>query len=164
MTSTKDKKQTALRITFGMGVIILVFLIEIFGLHPTGIYSYATTGYKSYTIGLKKDEVLRLINQNRSIRTMRACDPTKVYRLTSRKGFEFTDDLAQSDHWICYDKRGSDFLFIFKQNRLSRILIQRIRLGRKDPSLIFTRCNPIVVENVDTLLKNQYHYKVFYKN
>lgn len=149
--------------SFGLGMIILVFLIEIFGLHPTGIYSYTRTGYKSFDIGMSKSQVLDGINQNRSIRSIRMCDPAGMVRLTDRRGFEMTPQMADSDHWVCYDRRGSDLLFLFKNDCLYRMLILRIRLGREKNSRLFNRCDPLIVQRIDHFLRTQTDFKVFYK-
>lgn len=164
MEDDKNKSQTALRITFGLGVILLVFMIEIFGIHPSGIYSYSKTAYKEYQIGMSKEEILAVINQNRSIRTMRLCDPVAFFHLTSRNPFIMKPELAASDHWICYDRRGNDILLLFKDQRLERILIQQLRLGNTKRSPLFTQCDPLILKNMDLYLESQKDLKVFYKD
>ncbi len=164
METAKPSKQTALRILFGLGVIALVFLVEVFGLHPTGIYSYSSTGYKDFEIGMSRDEVLDSINLNRSIRTIRACFPEEVFHLTDRQFFELSLSLLESDYWICYDRRGSDYLFVFNGGVLERILIQRLRLFNDGPLPLFEHCENSRLSDIDSYLSEQDRLKVFFKD
>ncbi len=159
----KKNKQTGLRILFAVVMIALIFLVEMVAIHPTGIYSYKG-GYKQFEAGISKEKVLRHINYKTTIRTIRACEPAFVLQKTSRKKLELSPELASSDHWICYDRKGVDYLFRFREDKLESVILQRIRFGKKDFSKLFTQCDPMILKNIDLYLENQDKFKVFYKD
>lgn len=155
-------KQRVLQISFGLGLIGLAFLIELLAVHPSGIYSYVQKGYKEFTIGLSKQVVLERINQRKTIRTIKVCDPEQIFGLKSRKGFEMQPYLALADFWICQDRTGKDFLFLFEHGNLKRILVQRLRWGGKKGSILFSRCPPDWFKDIDTHLASREKLNIFY--
>ncbi|MDA3790979.1 MAG: hypothetical protein PF503_21105 [Desulfobacula sp.] len=159
----KDVKQRLLQVSFGLGVIFFAFLIEFMAVHPYGIYSYVQQmGYKEFQIGLSKEQVLKKVNKRKTIRTIRKCDPDNLFQLKSRKLFEMEAGLVSSDFWLCHDRTGKDFLFVFKGGILERILLQRLRFGKKDGSIIFSQCNFEIFKDIDNYLTSQEKLKVFY--
>ena len=156
------QKQRILQISFGLCLIILVLLIEYIAVHPHGIYSYAQQGYKEFKIGFSKKDVLKKINKRKAIRTIRVCEPDNLFELKSRKLFDLNADLALSDYWICHDRTGKDFLFIFKDDILERILLQRLRFGKKQTSILFSQCNLEIFKNIDNYLTTREKMDVFY--
>ena len=109
-----------------------------------------------------KQRLLKKINKRKTIRTIRTCDPDKLFQLKSRKVFEMEAGLASSDFWLCQDRTGKDFLFVFKGGILERILFQRLRLGKKEGSILFSQCNLEIFKGIDYYLTSQKKLKVFY--
>ena len=151
-----------MQIFLGIGLIFFAFLIEMVAVHPSGIYSYTRKGYKEFKIGLLKEAVLKNINKRKTIRTIRVCESDKVFELKSRKLFEMEKDLILSDFWICHDRTGKDFLFLFKDETLEKILLQRLRFGKKDGSILFSQCNPEILKDIDNYLVTREKLDVFY--
>ena len=119
------KEQWKLRLSLAALLIIMAVLIETIGMHPTGIYSYTNEGYKDFRIGLSKQGVLRLINLQKTMRTIKTCGPDAVLKKTSRKKLKMDGNLAVSNIWISHDRTGKQFLFFFKDGNTRRILLQR---------------------------------------
>ncbi|MCD4720478.1 MAG: hypothetical protein K8S13_11565 [Desulfobacula sp.] len=156
-------KQRILQASFGIGLILFVVLIELVAVHPSGIYSYTQQGYKEFKIGLSKEKVLKKINKRKTIRTIRVCDPDRVFELKSRRLFEMEVNLASSDYWLCPDRTGKNFLFLFRDEILERILLQRLRFGKKkEGSILFSQCNPEIINDVEKYLTTIEKLKVFY--
>jgi hypothetical protein len=57
---------------------------------------------------------------------------------------------------------GKDFLFIFKNQILEQILIQRLRFGKNQGSVLFSNCNSERFKDIDSYLTRQEKLKVFY--
>ncbi len=162
MEKQRQAGQKMLQVSFGIGLIIFAFLVELLAVHPSGIYSYSQKGYKAFKIGLSKDRVLKKINKQKTLRVIKVCDPQKVIKLKSRKPFQMQEALLSSDFWICPGRKGKDFLFLFKDGALDRILLQRLRFGKKEGSLIFSQCKPDKIKDIDSYLMTQEKLKVFY--
>ncbi len=162
MKNKGKAKQRILQVSFGIGLILFVVLIELLAVHPSGIYSYTQQGYKEFRIGLSKEKVLKKINRRKTIRTIRVCDPDRVFELKSRKLFEMEENLASSDYWLCPDRTGKNFLFLFKDEILVRVLLQRLRFGKKEGSILFVQCNPEILNNMDNYLATREKLNVFY--
>ena len=162
MKNKGKAKQRILQASFGIGLILFVVLIELIAVHPSGIYSYTQQGYKEFKIGLSKEKVLKKINKRKSIRTIRVCGPDRVFELKSRKLFEMEENLLLSNYWICFDRTGKNFLFLFKNEVLERILLQRLRLGKKEGSILFAQCNPELLNDMDNYLATREKLDVFY--
>ena len=160
----KDRKitQRILQVSLGMGLVFFAFLIEWLAIHPSGIYSYSQKGYQQFDMGLSKPAVLEKINHQKTIRTLQVCDPDRVFSLKSRKGFEMEDSLASADYWICHDRTGKDFLFVFENQVLVRILIQRLRYGKNKGSVLFRQCQSKILNDLDAYLLTRETLKVFY--
>ena len=107
--------------------------------------------------------MLKKINKRKTIRTIKVCDPDRVFELKSRKLFEMEDDLLSSDFWICPGRTGKDFLFLFKDGILERILLQRLRFGEKEESILFSQCNLEIFKNIDNYLTTREKLDVFYE-
>ena len=71
--------------------------------------------------------------------------------------------LKVSDYWICNDRTGKDFLFLFRAGSLEKVLLQRLRFPKKKGSILFSRCNHEVIKDVDTYLINKEILKIFYE-
>lgn len=162
MEKEKKSKQRILQASFGIGLIVFVLLIETLAVHPSGIYSYTHQGYKDFKIGFPKKIILKKINRQKSIRTIMVCDPDRIFELKSRKPFKMEEELATSDYWICPGRTGKDFLFLFKKGVLERVLLQRLRFGKKEGSILFSRCNPELIKDLDNNLLTRETLKVFY--
>jgi len=162
MKKDKKIKQRLLQAFFGIGLIIFVLLIEFLAVHPSGIYSYVNQGYKEFKIGLSKEKVLKRINKRKSIRTIKVCNPDRIFELKSRKLFQLENELVSSDCWICPGRTGMDFLFLFEKGALKQVLLQRLRFGKKENSILFSRCNPELIKNIHDYLSRKETLKVFY--
>jgi len=162
MEKKSKTKQRMLQVSFGICLIIFAVLIEFVAIHPSGIYSYARKGYKEFQIGFSKKNVLKKINKRKAIRAIRVCEPDNIFELKSRKLFELEEDLVLSDYWVCHDRTGKDFLFLFKNDALDRILLQRLRLGKKETSILFSQCNPEIFKNIDNYLATLEKLDVFF--
>lgn len=163
MKKQSKSKQRLLQASFGIGLIIFAVLIELVAIHPSGIYSYTQKGYKEFNIGFSKAAVLKKINKRKTIRAIRTCDPDNVFKLTSRRLFKMEEDLLSSDVWICKDRTGKNFLFVFKEDALDRVLLQRLRLGKKEGSILFTMCSQDALSDVDDYLAKRETLTVFYE-
>jgi hypothetical protein len=155
-------KQRILQASFGIGLILFVVLIELVAVHPSGIYSYTQKGYKEFKIGFSKEKVLKKINKRKTIRTIRVCVPDRVFELKSRRLFEMEADMASSDYWLCPDRTGKNFLFLFKDEILERILLQRLRFWKKEGSVLFSHCNPDLLNDMDNYLATREKLQVFF--
>jgi len=155
-------KQRLLQASFGIGLIVFVVLIELVAVHPSGIYSYTQQGYKEFKIGFSKEKVLKKINKRKAIRAIRVCGPDRVFELKSRRGFEMEEAMVLSDYWLCSDRTGKKFVFLFKNEILERILLQRLRFKKKEVSVLFVQCNPEFLNGMDNYLANREKLNVFY--
>lgn len=162
MKKQSKSKQRALQASFGIGLIIFALLIELVAIHPSGIYSYTREGYKEFKIGFSKEAVLKRINKHKSIRAIRTCDPDRVIELTSRRLFKMGEDLLSSDVWTCEDRTGKNFLFVFKAGVLERVVLQRLRLGTKEGSILFSTCSQDFLSDMDDYLAKRERLTVFY--
>jgi len=162
MKKEKKKTQWVLRLSFAVALIVIAVLIETIGMHPTGIYSYSTQGYKDFQIGLSKQGVLRQINLQKTMRKVNTCNPDAVIEKTSRKKLQMDDNLTASDTWMSYDRTGKQVLFFFKNGNTHRILIQRLRFGKTDGSPLFSGCTAAQVEDLDNYLKTEEKLSVFF--
>ncbi len=90
------------------------------------------------------------------------CEPDAVFELKSRKLFEMDENLKTSNYWICNDRTGKDFLFLFKDEALEKVLLQRLRFQKKHGSILFSRCNSEVLKDIDGYLANRETLKIFY--
>jgi len=162
MEKKRKATQRKLQLFMGICLILLAFLIEMVAVHPSGIYSYTQKGYKEFKIGLLKEQVLKKINKRKAIRTIRACEPARVFELKSRKLFMMEEDLVLSDFWVCHDRTGKDFLFFFKNGTLEKVLLQRLRFGKKEGSVLFSQCSPEILKDIDNYLATLEKLDVFY--
>ncbi len=157
----EKKEQWKLRLSLAVLLIIMVVLIETIGMHPTGIYTYSNEGYKNFQIGLSKQGVLRQINLKKTMRTLKTCGPDSVLKKNSRKKLKIDDNLLASNIWISEDRTGKQFLFVFKDGNTQRILLQRLRYGKKNGSPLFSSCIAARIDDIDHYLKTQEKLKVF---
>ncbi|NOX34239.1 MAG: hypothetical protein GXP56_10980 [Deltaproteobacteria bacterium] len=162
MGKKRKSKQRILQISFGVSLIFVAILIEFLAVNPSGIYSYTQEGYKEFKIGLSKEKVLKKINKRKAIRTIRVCDPEKVFVLKSRKPFEMEDAMASSDSWFCLDRTGKIFLFLFKDGNLERLLLLRLNFWKDEGSILFSDCNPVLLNDIDNYLFFRETLSVFY--
>jgi len=162
MKNKGKTKQRILQASFGIGLILFAVLIEFLAVHPSGIYSYTQQGYKEFKIGLSKEKVLKKINKQKTIRTIRVCDPDRVFELKSRKPFEMEEEMTLSNYWLCFGRTGKNFLFLFKDELLERVLLQRLRFGKKEGSILFVQCNPEFLNDMDHYLTTREKLDVFY--
>lgn len=157
-------KQRFLQIFIAVVLVMIAVLVEMIGIHPEGIYYYQTKGYRQFQIGREKKAVLWQINLEKAIREIRACDPDIRVIKKDRKRIELSRDLQASDIWMCYDRTGKQFLFVFKDGKLNRLLIQRLRSGNKNGLPIFKDCRPEDVRSLDAYLATQTQLQVYGKD
>lgn len=162
MEQRTKTNQRLLQISFGVGLIFFALVIERLAVHPPGIYSYCLQGFKDFRIRDSKAEVLKKINRRKTIRAIRACEPENFFELTSRKPFVLSPELFSSNIWICRERNGKDFLFVFRQDALERVLVQRPGPQKKQGSILFTQCNPHILKDIDTYLAVRETMAVFY--
>ncbi len=155
MEKKEKGKQIILRVFFGLGILVFALLIEMVAIHPSGIYYYAQDGYKEFKIGVTKAQVLKKINKRKTIRRINTCTPESVIERKTRKRLVMENNLSSSNYWTAHDRTGKDFLFIFKNGRLEKVLIQRLRLGKKEGSIIFSHCSQEVISNLDAYLSEK---------
>ena len=161
MKTEKRQKQLLLRISFAVTLLVVALAVEFIGMHPTGIYDYQIKGYKAFHIGLPKQAVLRQINLTKTIRQVRTCEPESISIKDSRKKLVLSSAMAAADIWISHDRTGKDFLFIFKDDVLDRVLLQRLRFGKKPGSELFRNCGAIRPGDLDSYLKTKETLKVY---
>ncbi|MCP3876500.1 MAG: hypothetical protein GY699_25585 [Desulfobacteraceae bacterium] len=162
MEKKEKGKQTLIRVSFGIGVILFALLIEMLAIHPSGIYYYSHEGYKEFKIGTPKTKVLKRINKRKTIRKINTCDPESLFERKTRKRIELEGNLISSNYWIAHDRTGKDFLFIFKNDMLEKVLIQRLRFGKKDGSIIFLQCIPDIVTDFETYLSEKEKLTIYF--
>lgn len=158
------KKQRMWQILLAVVLVIMAVLIEFVGMHPKGIYLYRQKGYKDFQIGLSKARVLRQINLEKTIRYVRTCDPESKSVKSSRRKLIMTDGLEHSDAWICHDRTGKELLFIFESDRLEKIVLQRLRFGKKQGSKLFSGCRSDLLANLDHYLEAEETLPVYLKD
>jgi len=160
----KKTRQRLLQVGMGIGLLCLAFLVEMVAIQPRGIYSYSNYGYKTFKIGLSREEVLREINKIKAIRTIQTCAPESELKLRSRRLFEMEPAFASSLIWICQDKKKNLFLFHFNDKGLDRVLHLKGRSGKLVYSPLFDKCRPGIHQDIDGYLEQQTAHKVFYKD
>lgn len=148
----------------GLGLICLAFLVERVAIEPSGIYAYSREGYKGFTMGLSREEVLREISQVKSIRTLLTCDPKTELKLASRRGFDMSEALNRSDIWICQAKKQGIFLFQFNDRGLERILRIKGRSAHGEAALLFALCPLDNHQDLEAYIASQTGYPLFYKD
>lgn len=139
----------------------IAVIVETTGMHPTGVYVYSHKGYKDFQIDCTKSELLRQINLQKTIRKIRTCGPESKVVKSSRRKLQLVSSLAASDVWICYDRTGKQFLFVFEAGKLKTILLQRLRFGDKQGLELFDICQPEQIRHLDQYLENQTMLKVY---
>ncbi len=147
-----------------MGLICLAFLVERVAIEPSGIYAYSREGYKGFTMGLSREEVLREINQIKSIRALLTCDPKTELKLASRRGFEMSEALTRSPIWICQAKKEGIFLFQFDHLGLERVLRIKERSAPGETALLSALCPLDMHQDLEAYLALQTGYPIFYKD
>ncbi|MCP3943289.1 MAG: hypothetical protein GY710_17635 [Desulfobacteraceae bacterium] len=160
----KKTGQRLLQAGMGIGLIFLAFLLEMVAIEPPGIYSYSSYGYKGFKIGLSREDLLDQINKQISIRQIMTCDPSTDLKLTSRRSFEMTDGLVQSDVWICQGKKNVGFLFQFRGDRLVRVLRFKNSSFNEDDFSLLGQCQPVIYKQMDDYLNRQTIHGVFYED
>jgi hypothetical protein len=158
------KKQRMWQVFLALVLVVMAVLIESVGMHPKGIYVYRHNGYQDFRIGLSKEQVLRQINLQKTIRGIKTCDPASMSLKSSRRKLEMTASLSGADTWICHDRTGKDYLFVFMEGRLNTLLVQRLRFGKTDGSPLFAGCRPDLTGNLDHYLETGEALKVFVKD
>lgn len=158
---TRKQRQRALQISLGLGMVILVVLVELVAVESAGIYSFTSGGYKTFKIGAPKKRVLAEINRFKAIRAVSTCDPDSETVLKTTRHFTLTDALDTSDTWICRFRKGRVLLLLFRDNQLHRILLLKSRFNRDISSPLFDRCNPKALADIDGFLERQTDHAVF---
>lgn len=160
---TRKKRQRVLQIGLGVTMLVIVILVEMLAIAPTGIYSYTTGRYKAFAIGAPKQRILAEINRVPAIRTLITCDPHTRSALVTRRHFAYTSALETSDAWIARYRKKNVLLFLFQNQKLDRILLLKTRMGEQISSPLFDHCDPALLQNVDRFLEEQAVHQVFYK-
>ncbi len=163
----KKTRQRLLQVGMGIGLLFLAFLLEMVAIEPPGIYSYSQQGYKGFKIGLSREGLLREINKVIAIRRIISCDPSNSsqdLKLTSQRFFEMTDGLTQSNVWICRGKKKVGFLFLFKGDRLARLLRLKSGFLKEGASPLFDLCQPEIYPEMDGYLNSQTTHEIFYED
>ncbi len=160
---TRKKRQRALQIGLGFTMLVIVILVELLAIAPTGIYSYTTGGYKAFKINSPKQRILAEINRVPAIRTLITCDPHTRSALVTQRHFTYTRALETSDAWIARYRKKNVLLFLFQNQKLDRILLLKTRMGQQISSPLFDQCDTFILQNVDRFLEEQAAHQVFYK-
>lgn len=163
MEKKEKGRQTILRLAFGISILAFALIIEMVAIHPSGLYSYTQKdGYREFDMGISKAQVLKRINKRKTLREIKTCNPEKFLLRTTRKGIELAENLLTSDFWFAYDRTGKIFLFVFKDNHLAHVLIQRLRFGKMQGSVLFSSCDEDKLYNLDQYLEKNESLSVFY--
>lgn len=157
-----NHRQRSLQIALGLGMLVIVILIEVLAVSPAGIYSYSTEGYRNFKIKAPKQRILAEINRVSAIRKLITCDPASESTRVTRRHFILTPELAAADVWIARYRKHSVAVFLFKEQALSRILLLKTRFNRPISSVLFDTCRPDLLDNADLLLETQTAHPVFY--
>jgi hypothetical protein len=157
-----NHRQRTLQIALGLGMLVIVILVEVLAVSPAGIYSYTADGYRNFKISTPKTRVLMEINRVPAIRTLVSCNPDSEISLVSRRHFVQTPELVAADVWIARYRNHNVVIFLFQEKHLSRILLLKTRYSREISSPLFDACRPDLFDEVDRFLKNQTAHPVFY--
>ncbi len=172
---SRKKRQRLLQLAMGVLLILVVILVEMVAVTPTGIYSHTKTGFQKFKIGDDRSKVLKEINRIKAVRTLETCDPAGRIVLETRRRFDMTADLAVARIWRYTDRKKGLYLFWFSQDLLARIIYLNDLPGDDDPFALFTECfsqninqvkdqieDRVPEQDLDFFLKTQTRYQVFY--
>lgn len=160
----KVKRQWGLRILLAVVLLTIAVLVETIGMHPSGIYYYSQNGYKEFGIGDEKARVLRQINFHKTIRSIITCSPDSIVEKVSRRKLEMSQALMESDIWICRDKTGKAYFFRFEDQKLTLLLIQRLRFWEKEGSKLFSDCSVLKDIGIEHYLNTEETLTVYNKD
>lgn len=155
-------RQRTLQIGLGVGMLVIVILVEILAVSPAGIYSYTANGYRNFKISAPKTRILAEINRIPAIRTLITCRPYSDTALVRQRHFVRTPELDAADVWIARYKNHNVLLFLFRDQALSRILLLKTRFSREISSPLFDTCRPDLIDDIDVYLETQAAFPVFY--
>ncbi len=157
-----NHRQRTMQIALGLGMLVIVILVEVLAISPAGIYSFTTEGYRNFKINASKPRVLVEINRVPAIRTLLSCNPDSEISLVSRRHFVQTPELDAADVWIARYRNNHVVIFLFQEQALSRILLLKTRYSREISSPLFDACRPDLLDDIDFFLKTQTALPVFY--
>ncbi|MDD9305213.1 MAG: hypothetical protein HUK40_23945 [Desulfobacter sp.] len=157
----EKKNQRFWQLFMAVVLILAVFLVEMVAVSPKGIYSYTRSGTQGFFIGDEKTAVLSQINKIKSIRFIETCFPKGRVRLSSRKAFDMVPVLADSVTWQCWDRKKGAYYFLFKKDRLFRILYLNDLPENYGEEDLFFPCFSTDT-HVDDFLNTQKNYPVFH--
>ena len=155
-------RQRTLQIGLGVGMLVIVILVEILAVSPAGIYSYTVTGYRNFKISAPKARVLAEINRVPAIRTLITCQPDSETRLKTIRHFTLTPELMAADVWIARYRNHNAALFLFRDQALLRILLLKTRFSREISLPLFDTCRPDLLDDIGFFLETQTALPVFY--
>lgn len=164
MEKKSKKRQRILQVSLAAALLFVAVMVEFVGMHPEGIYVYRQQGYKNFQIGISKEAVLYQVNIQKTIRRIQTCDPESQSKKDSRRKLQMTSSLTASNVWLCEDRTGKDYLFVFNENRLERVLLQRLRFGKKKGSILFSECRPGLIKDLDNYLETEEAGPVYFKD
>jgi hypothetical protein len=159
---TDKHRQRSLQIALGLGMLVIVILVEILAVSPAGIYSYTAEGFRNFKIHAPKQRVLAEINREPAIRTLISCDPDSETTLVTTRHFTLTPELMAADVWIARYRSHNAALFLFQDQALLRIVLLKTRFNRPIASALFDTCRLDLLDNVDLFLETQAALPVFY--
>lgn len=159
---TRKQRQRTLQISLGFGMLVVVILVEVLAISPSGIYSYTIDGFRAFKIGAPKKRILAEINHVPAIRTLVTCEPNSRTILVTRRHFSYTEALDTADVWIARYRKENVLIFMFQDQVLVRILLLKTRFNREISSPLFDSCRPGMLDNVDRFLEEQTDHTVFY--
>lgn len=157
-----NHRQRTLQIALGLGMLVIVILVEVLAISPAGIYSYTTEGYRNFKINASKPRVLAEINRVPAIRTLVSCNPDSESSLVSRRHFVQSPELDAAEVWIARNRNHNAIIFMFQEETLSRIVLLKTRYSREISSPLFDACRPDLLDDIDVFLETQTALPVFY--
>lgn len=155
-------RQRTLQIGLGVGMLVIVILVEILAVSPAGIYSCSVNGYRNFKISAPKTLVLAEINRVPAIRTLITCRPDSEAHLKTTRHFTLTPELMAADVWIARYRNHNAALFVFRDQALLRILLLKTRFSREISLPLFDTCRPDLLDDIDGYLEAQTALPVFY--
>lgn len=157
-----NHRQRTLQIALGLGMLVIVILVEVLAVSPAGIYSYTADGYRNFKISAPKARILAEINRVSAIRTLVTCHPYSETTLKRRRHFTQIPELDAADVWIARYRNHNVVIFLFQEKTLSRILLLKTLYSREISSPLFDVCRPDLLDEIDRFLENQTAHPVFY--
>lgn len=158
-------------------IMVTICIIDLTILRPSGIYHYSTSGIHEFKIGMSKRQVFSEIEKKGHFLQVKTAEPSSTQHQNSSYGyFNYLKELKSSNYWSvfgapwrCSDlvhvDNSSDYLFLFKEQKLKVILMQRRRFGELEGSLeLYKAEKTIDVDQLEKYLNELPSINVYYED